>query len=132
LNGKFILKRDLDNEMTLKLAALNFQGNQYKQMFDKDFGKFCDVLYDDKVEDKYNNLHKHFEVKVPWKTCPYPKGPNEITNFMIDDFADQLPPYLPGSEKWQIQVRFLLSEEVLGGYNVFAIIRTEKSLMNGR
>jgi hypothetical protein len=65
LSGKFILKLDFDNEITIKVFALNFQGSQYKKMFDKDFGKFCEAVYDEQLKTYYNKVQNHFDVKVP-------------------------------------------------------------------
>jgi hypothetical protein len=122
---------DLSNDLTISVSASNFQGNQYKQMFQKDLGRFCDCLYKPTLENIFNEAHLHGKVKVPWKTCPYPKGPNEFYNFLLQDFGSLLPPYMPGGEKWKMQVRYFNGSELLGGYNMFAILRNEQSLLNG-
>lgn len=115
------------------MKALNFQGNQYKMFFEKDFGKFCEVVYaTDDFKKAFEDFHNHATVKVPKDTCPYPKGQNEIKNFLVKDVDKMLPPYLPGGEKWQFQIRFIKDGEILGGFNSYGIIRTQESLMNGR
>lgn len=52
-----------------------------------------------------------------------------MINFHLDNVDDLLPPYMPGGEKWKIEVRFFKDNEMLGGYNFFLIIRSEKSLL---
>jgi hypothetical protein len=115
----------------MKIFGLNFQGNQYKKMFEKDLGLFCDALYQDFFKANYEGFVSRTISKVPWKTCPYPAGPDEVTNWLIDDVGDALPPYIPGGEKWKAEVRFYEKEIVLGGYNLFAIIRNDQSLLKG-
>lgn len=131
LNGKFEILMDFSNEITMHVAALNFQGNQYKKIAEKDLGKFCDVLYVDNLKELYEDMQSHIATSVQWKTCPYPKGPNEVHNYLLKDMSNILPPYVPGSEKWQLQIRFHKDNEVLGGYNVYALLRSEESLLNG-
>lgn len=121
----------MGDDVIIKFFLLNLQGNQYKRMFEKDVGKYCEAMYKDQFEEVFNYVQGHFKKVISWKTCPYPKGVNEVINLNIDDQQHYLPPYIPGSEKWQIQLRVYKDEVELGGYNVFAIVRTEKSLING-
>lgn len=129
LNGKFEAKMEFSNEMTIHITGLNLQGNQYKKIMEKDFGKFCDALYVDAAKEVFEDMHSHFDTSVPWKACPYPKGPNEIHNYLLKDVSDLLPAYVPGGEKWQVQVRFHKDDEVLGGYNFYLMLRSEESLL---
>lgn len=132
VDGKFELKVDVDDTVLVKAFMLNLQGNQYKRMFEKDLGGYCEAMYKDAFEDLFNDIHKSIKKKVAWKTCPYPKGEVEIINLGVPPFnQDLLPPYLPGSEKWQGQLRFYQNGIELGGYNVYLIVRTEKTLFNG-
>ena len=87
---------DLDDTIIFRIAALNYQGNQYKQLFEKELGKFCEVIYVDDFQSIFEDLHEKAKVKVPWKACPYPKGPNEIYDFTFSEIEKLLPPYLPG------------------------------------
>lgn len=115
------------------MKALNFQGNQYKMIFEKNFGKFCDAIYSSNdVKTILEDVHNHAAVKVPTDTCPYPKGPNEIKSYLLKGFEKLLPPYMPGGEKWQFQLRFIKDGEIMGGYNFYVLIRTQESLINGR
>ena len=130
VSGKYDLKLSLDDEIDIFVEALNFQGGQYKKMFDKRLDKFCTTLYVDTFKNSYNRFNDASLVKIPFGTCPYPSGKNEINNLMFDDDG-LLPPYIPGSEKWKAEIRFLKNEEILGGFNIYAIIRSEQSLMKG-
>lgn len=118
----------------MKVFALNSQGNQYKLMFEKNLGKFCESMYMQQKEGfqkLFDDFHDQSSAKVPWKTCPYPKGLNHIQNYALNLTDEFVPAYVPGGEKWQIQMRFYENDEVLGGYNVFGILRNERSLMAG-
>jgi hypothetical protein len=68
---------------------------------------------------------------VEWLTWPYPTGKNEIKNYYVTDYGNLLPPYIPGGEKWRIEVRYIKDGEVVGGYEVYGILRNQNSLMNG-
>lgn len=59
------------------------------------------------------------------------KIPNEVHNFNVEDNGT-LPPYIPGGEKWRADVRFIQDGVELGGYNLYAIIRSEKKLLGMR
>ena len=97
---------DLDDTITVQVAALNYQGNQFKQMFEKELGKLCEVLYVDDFQSVFENLHENSKVKIPWKTCPYPKGPNEIYDYTLAELEKMLPPYVPGSENGNFKFAF--------------------------
>lgn len=129
INGEFDLLIDLDDTITLTVNALNFQGNQYKVMFSKNLGKYCEVLYQEHLRTKYEEVQNYTKVKFPWKTCPWTKGRNGLNNYRLEDTEKMLPVYIPGNEKWEFQLRFLRDQEVLGGYNAYVIIRDEKSIL---
>ena len=114
----------------MKVEGFNFQGGQYKKLGEKMFDKFCKSVYDDYIKKTYEDFEAASSLKVPFGTCPLPAGINEVTNLMIEENG-LLPPYVPGGEKWRVDVRFLREEVVLGGYNVYALIRNEQSLLKG-
>ena len=130
LSGKFTLKIPLDDDIDMLVEAFNFQGGQYKKLGDKTFAKFCASLYNDFFGNIYAKMYEASKVKIPFGTCPYPAGENEFTNLMFTDNG-MLPPYIPGGEKWRLDFRFLKNGEVLGGYNAYIIIRSERSLLLG-
>jgi hypothetical protein len=131
LSGKYLVKAPITNNMTTKMAALNFQGNQYKKIAEKNFGPFCDVLYQEGVKSNFESFVSRTTTKIPWKTCPFPAGSDEVNNWMMSDLSDMLPPYIPGGEKWKLEVRFLEGEIELGGYNLYALVRNDESLLKG-
>lgn len=120
----------LDDDIDMTIEAFNFQGGQYKKMLDKRFDKFCKSLYVEVIKGPYAKFYDSSTIKLPFGTCPYPEGKNEITNLIFDD-EGMLPPYIPGGEKWRVDLRFVNKEEVFGGYNVYAMIRNEQSLLKG-
>lgn len=124
---------DLDDSINIIVQALNFQGNQYKRIFEKDFGTFCTTLYGSETWHKnFDEFHKHSKLEVPWETCPYPTGKNELKDYVLEDETNLLPEYVPGNEKWQIDIGFAKAGDILGGVRLFVILRNQKSLMVGR
>lgn len=130
MNGKFTIKMDVGNNIDFHVVGSNFQGNQYKQMFEKDLGKFCDLLYQDVSRSTVESVFNHLTDKIPWKTCPFPKGQHDIINFLLE--GSLLPPYIPGNEKWKVELQYLLNGETIGGFNIYALLRSTQSLLNGR
>lgn len=119
-----------DDEFDVLVGAFNFHGGQYKKIGDKTFYKFCKTLYLDKFKEPYSRFYDASSFKVPHKTCPFPAGQNEITNLMFSENG-LLPPYVPGGEKWRIDVRFVKNNEILGGLNMYGLLRNEQSLLRG-
>lgn len=117
--------------MAVYVAGLNLQGNQYKLMIEKNFDHFCDILYLEAHRSFINRYQNHMKFPVPWRTCPYPEGDNEVTNFLVEDTGNVLPPYVPGNEKWKVEMRFSRQGKVLGGYNLYAILRSMDTILNG-
>jgi Protein of unknown function (DUF1091) len=131
LDGTYEILTAIDNRINGSASALNFQGNQYKKLFDKTINNLCTLIYNETFREYFDDFQRHQKYPVKVNTCPYPTGPNEIKNFRIQDYGDLLPAYVPGSEKWKLEIRFIDGEEVLGGYNLFVLLRNQKSLMMG-
>lgn len=119
----------LDDSFSGMGTGLNFQGGQYKKIGDKQLDTLCTTLYNETYRVAFEDFQTYQKYPVAWKTCPYPAGPNEIMDFCIEDYGSMLPPYIPGGEKWKLEVRLLKDGKVLGGYNLYLILRTEKSLL---
>lgn len=120
-----------DDEIDLLFQAFNFQGGQYKKMGEKRLNKFCKSLYVEAYKSEYEKFKDASSAKVSFGTCPYPIVNNTVTHFLVSD-SGLLPAYIPGREKWRIDIRFLKNNEVLGGYNVYALFKTQQSVLQGR
>ena len=108
------------------------QGGQYRKIFGTEGGEICTNAYNETFREYYDKFQAAQTIQVPWKTCPYPDGPNEINNFYVEDYGGLLPAYVPGSEKWKVEVMFYENDTVkVGGYNIYMTLRNEKSLLNG-
>lgn len=129
LNGKYTIKTGFDDTFSGSGAGLNFQGGQYKKIADKTVDKICATLYNETFREYYENFQASQKNPVPWNTCPYPTGPNEINDYYVEDYGSMLPAYVPGSEKWKLEVRILKEKAILGGYNLYFILRSERSLL---
>lgn len=129
INGKFTVKQELGEDMDIHGAAYNLQGGQYKQMVEKKFVNFCNTVYMNTNKFIFENYQSHTTNPVEWKTCGYPAGSNEVKNFLVDDNVFPLPPYVPGGEKWKIEIRMVRAGEVLGGYDIYANLRSNETLL---
>lgn len=122
------MKRELGEDIDIYAAGLNLQGGQYKKIMDKNMENFCATVYQDSHRDFFEDYQAHTSNPVKWKTCPYPAGSSEIKNYLITD-GNFLPAYIPGGEKWKVLIRFLRKGEELGGYNLYAMLRNNASLL---
>lgn len=125
------MKQDLTDDMDVKFLAFNLQGGQYKLMIEKLSKIFCKSLYSIEYKSFFENYQAHTSNPVAYKTCPYPEGSNEVKNYQIIDNGKLFPPHIPGNEKWKIGCRILKGNEVLCGYNIYLMIRTNNSLLFG-
>lgn len=114
-------------------ALYNFQAGQFKKYGEKSLTGICKELYNETYQEYFENFQKHQLHPVAWETCPYPKGPNAVKNYVLDDFGKFLPPMLPGSDKWKFEARWLnAAEEIIGGYNAYVIVRNQESILRGK
>lgn len=120
----------IDDSLSGSITALNFQGNQYKKIGDKQIDHVCTFGYNETFREYFEDFQKFHAHPIAWKTCPFPAGPNEIKKYLIKDY-EFMPAYIPGNEKWKIEIRALKDGEVLGGFNIYALLRNQASLMNG-
>ena len=128
MNGKYTLKIPLDDSLSLTVVFMNFRGGQYKLFAEKFIPKYCETLYIEEFKEYYESFQSSLTYPQPWKACPYLPGKNEVNNFVAYD-KGVFPPYIPGGEKWRIDVRFKKGDEVLGGYNVYILVRNDESLL---
>lgn len=129
VSGSYSINYHIDDTVLLTFAALNLQGGQYKKIFDKNIYTICSTLYNETFREIYEDFQTHQKYQVPWKTCPYPTGPNEIFNYYLEDFGSMLPPYVPGGEKWKMDIRYFKGDELLGGFSAYLTLRSERSLL---
>jgi hypothetical protein len=107
------------------------QGGEYRKIFESTVNEFCKNGYNETFKPYYDDFQAASTPQVPWKTCPYPEGKYKLKNFRMEDHGSLIPPYLPGSERWQMQVRHLKDDEAYGGFNIYVTLRTEQSLLAG-
>lgn len=115
----------------MKLAALNHQGGSYKHMVDKEFSDYCATVYKTAYQAVFENYQSHTDKPVAFNTCPYPAVTQDLRNFHLEDKAGLLPPYVSGSEKWKVTIRFSRNGTVLGGYDLYASLRNNDTMMWG-
>lgn len=129
MNGNFTIKQALGNDCDGIAYFKNLQGGQYKLMWDYSFKDGCASFYQPAYKSTFEDYQSHTTHPVAYNTCPYPAGTNEVKNYFVRDVQNLLPPYVPGNERWKVEVRVLRKGEVLGGWNFYGMLRNEKSLM---
>lgn len=121
----------LGDDIAMMVEGFNFQGGQYKKMGDKFMDQgICKSLYVDAFKSEYDKFYAASSVKIPYGTCPFPAVNNTVTNLMFSD-SGLMPPYIPGGEKWRIDLKYFKNRELLGGYNIFGLVRNDQSLLQG-
>ena len=111
------------------VTVKNFRGGNYKKLFEKFIPNYCECVYVEEFKEYYESFQAALTLPQLWKACPYLAGKNEVHNFYASDNGF-LPPYIPGgSEKWRLDVRFFKGDVVLGGYNLYVLVRNQESLL---
>ena len=128
VNGAYTLKMPLDDRVSMLFNLYNFQGGQYKKMGDRKLDRYCETMYVDNLKSYFEKFQASTTNPTPWKACPFPPGRNEVKNYLFEENGI-LPPYIPGGEKWKAEVRFFHNDSVLGGYDLYAIIRNDEKLL---
>lgn len=96
-------------------------------MFNRRVDKICESLYNDVMAEHHKDFLRH--ITNPWKfgDCPIPTGQYDLVNFVVEDTF--IPPYMPGHERWLVEMKVYEGEELMGGYMVYLILRNEQSLI---
>lgn len=122
------MKIPLDNSISFTVTFLNFRGGEYKKYAEKFAPTYCDTFYVEEFKIYYEDFQSKLTYPQPWKACPYLPGKNKVNNFMLID-KGYFPAYIPGGEKWRLDVRYQKDNISLGGVNIYVSIRNEKSLL---
>jgi hypothetical protein len=109
--------------------AFNHNAGQYKLIFQRNLGPFCDAMYEEHLKQTYIELESTVNDSIPYKTCPVkPKG-YRVTNYAPKNLGDYLPQYVPGGERWMLNFYYEKNQEILGGWNIYALLRNNQSLL---
>lgn len=121
----------MDDSFNVHIKGNNMQGGEYRKIHEASQDLLCTTGYNDTFRPYFDDFQDASDPKVPWKTCPYHPGHYRLNNYVIHDYGDLLPPYLPGSEKWKFEITYFKDGVEYGGFNAYVILRTEKSLLEG-
>lgn len=128
MNGKFVTKQPLGEDMDMILQFYNLQGGQYKLMLTHRMDNFCKSIYKEEYKATFEDYQAHTTNPVRYNQCPYPASENEVKNFIARDVT-VLPPRIPGGEKWRLDTRFYKKGKSLGGHNFYVIFRSQQSFL---
>lgn len=126
------MKIPLDNSVILSFEAFNLSGGQYKKLFGRTVGPTCDVLYEESLKKTVSYFFSKTNMTITHGVCPIEAQVIEINNWTPDDLGDYLPPYVPGNERWRLDVYLSKNGEVLGGNTYYAILRDAQKLIEGK
>ncbi|KAG5680644.1 hypothetical protein PVAND_010138 [Polypedilum vanderplanki] len=131
-DGMLRLKRKIDNSLRLGFKAYNMNGGQYKLMFGRLLGSACDQLYEDSMRITLEEFFVTTNLtQWSWGMCPIEGTTGVVKNYAPTTIGDHIPAYVPGSEKWKVELYFAENESnILGGVIVYASLRTNLSLIN--
>ena len=95
-------------------------------------GHFCDIVYDISFENTARAALAASNSTTPYGTCPVPPQTVYVDEFAPGDAGDAIPPYMPGNERWKLDIWVLKDNEKLSGLRVYAILRDELKLFNSK
>lgn len=75
----------------------------------------------------------HTNVSVSYGDCPIPPQNINVLDYKINNLGDYLPPYIPGNERWMLEL--ILSNrigDIIGGGRFYAILRDDEKLFNSK
>jgi hypothetical protein len=131
LNGAYELRKPIHDEMTYLFEGFNLQGGQYKKMFENIQKKPCSFIFKPLHRKYIEDFRKASSTPIKLDVCPIAPMNNTLTNYVLKDYG-LIPFHVPGNEKWRIDVRYVNeNDKIVGGYDIYGILRTEKSLLEG-
>lgn len=116
----------------LSFEAFNLSGGQYKKIFGNIFGPFCDFVYSKNIEKEFKAALAKSNSTTAYGTCPIPPQTFEVIDYAPEGAGDVIPPYMPGNERWKVDLWGTKNGEVVSGFRVYAILRDEQKLFDSK
>jgi hypothetical protein len=95
-SGIFTIKAPIDNTMQVAFEAYNLSGGQYKKIFGRTVGFFCDTAYNPEYENVVRKLIASTNATIKYGDCPILPQTIQINDATTDNIGDILPEYIPG------------------------------------
>jgi hypothetical protein len=70
VSGEFGVRQDVGDDGVFKVFSLNFQGIQYKRMFEINLEKFCEAHYKSNIEKKIHESTRGYENQSALENLP--------------------------------------------------------------
>lgn len=122
----------MSNDHILSFDAFNLSGGQYKKIFSNNWGPFCDFLYEKSVEKTVKSAFASTNTTMPYGTCPFQRQVIQFNDYAFVDEADFLPPYLPGNERWKLDLFVSKDDVKVTGFRLYAIVRDNQKLFDSK
>jgi hypothetical protein len=123
--------QQLDNSLKVGFKAYNMAGGDYRMMFQRLLGPFCDMFYEDHMRPTIEEFFAATNLSYwTWGMCPLPSAVGFVKDYVPSQIGNYLPPYLPGGEKWKCTLYLEdASNTTIGGITIYASLRSNYSLM---
>jgi hypothetical protein len=128
--GYAIIRRQLDDNVIVGFEAYNLQGGQYKLMFNRELGGFCEIIWQDSLKEEAENFLKQSNLTFKHGDCPIQPTVFTLNNYSPDNLGDYLPAYVPGNERWKLTVFTEENGKRTTELDFYTILSDEKSIMS--
>jgi hypothetical protein len=91
----------------VSFGAYNMAGGQYKKIFGREVGPFCDSIYEDHVKKEVQRFYESTNISVKIGDCPVPAQYIDVHDFRMGGLGDYLPPYVPGEKNKKVSNNFM-------------------------
>ena len=95
-------------------------------------GPFCDFIYEKSLEDEVKSAIIKSNSTTLYGTCPLPAQVIMVNDYTPMDAGDLIPAYMPGNERWKLDIWVSKDNEKVSGFRLYAILRDEQKLFDSK
>jgi hypothetical protein len=128
--GYAVINRPLDNSIELGFEAYNLQGGQYKLMFNRLVGKFCDSVYEPHLKEDTEKFFQRSNISITFGECPISPRAFTFNDFAPEGIGEFLPQYVPGNERWKLRIFLEENGKRTGSFDIYALLRNQQSMFS--
>lgn len=82
----------IDDSVDFGLIGNNFQGRQYKKIFEKKYKKVCSTIFDESLKEFYEKIVENSDLPK-FGECNFIPKKYHMSNLLLQE-SDLLPPYI--------------------------------------
>ena len=95
-------------------------------------GPLCDCTYEKSSEKSVKSALAKSNSTTPYGTCPIPPQVVNVMDYAPVDEGNFLPEYIPGNERWRVDVWLSKDDVKVTGMRIYAIIRDNQKLFDSK